>query len=238
VVTGGILDNPGQPAGIVSYQKGLQTMKRQRVAYHPGTGYQTVKAIIHDLGSVPVEITDRETATAGGYDAVMLLGGADINPFLYGQPTTYAANINRERDIIEWIMVKQAIQRRLPHMGICRGHQMTAVAHGGILYQDIKAETGITHGTRNYHQIDRILPALRPHLPAVTTVLVNSLHHQAVSVPPSGFKVAAVGMDGIIEAIYRPGALGVQWHPELMVTSDDEWMKLFRWFILGGLQPG
>lgn len=41
----------------------------------------------------------------------------------------------------------------------------------------------------------------------------------------------------IVEAIYRPGALGVQWHPELMVTSDDEWMRLFRWFILGNLAP-
>lgn len=212
-------------------------MAKKRIAYHIGTGHQTINAIIREHGCIPVNVSDRDTALAGGYDAVLLLGGADINPFYYGQRSTYSSEPNRERDRIEWIMAKTAIARHLPHMGICRGHQMIAVAHGGILYQDIKAETGITHGTRNYHQIDHIHQALRPHLPATTTVLVNSLHHQAVKVPPTGFKVAAVGLDGVVEAIYRPGALGVQWHPELMVTTDDEWMRLFSWFIAGNLAP-
>ena len=68
------------------------------------------------------------------------------------------------------------------------------------------------------------------------TLTVNSYHHQAVRVVPHGFTVAARAADGIVEAIYRPGGLGVQWHPELLYAMDRRWQALFRWWYVDGLQ--
>ena len=59
---------------------------------------------------------------------------------------------------------------------------------------------------------------------------VNSLHHQAVKTVPAGMQVMALSQDGLIESIWRPGVLGVQFHPELLVETDRTWERLFRWF--------
>lgn len=206
-----------------------------RIAVHNGTGFETVCRVINDLRSTPVVITDPETAEHGRYDAVMLLGGADINPAFYGQSKTYTRSTDPKRDRIEWVMAHRAIDGNLPMLGICRGCQMVAVAHGGILYQDIARETGIRHD-RDRHQIKDIDPVLWPALPSSLSVIVNSYHHQAIKTVPAGFDVVARSNDGIVEAIYRPGVLGVQWHPELMVNSDREWMRLFRWFVVDKLR--
>ena len=57
-----------------------------------------------------------------------------------------------------------------------------------------------------------------------------------MSVCPPGFDVVARAQDGLIEAIYMPGYLGIQWHPEMLVRSDDGWMEIFRWFVEDGLK--
>lgn len=62
---------------------------------------------------------------------------------------------------------------------------------------------------------------------------VNSYHHQAVAKVPHGFEVVAQAPDGVIEAIYRPGALGIQWHAESLVEDEPAWLDLFEWFLNG-----
>ena len=201
-----------------------------RIVTHPGTGTETVRRIVSEQGGTLHVVTRKEEAAMIPFDGLILLGGADINPFFYGESNRDTENISRDRDIVEWLLVRRAITADVPILGICRGHQMLAVASGGSLYQDIETETGLRHSRGYTHKLSGVDKPLAGRLPTWT---VNSLHHQAVKTVPYGFKVTACSKDGIIESIWRPGALGVQWHPELMIGSDKRWIKLFHWFFEG-----
>ena len=202
----------------------------RHIVTHPGTGTDTVKKIVEETGGHLHIVTRKEEAEKIPFDGLILLGGSDINPFFYGEMNLYAENTDRNRDIVEWILVRRAITADVPILGICRGHQMLAVASGGSLYQDIHAETGVQHCRGYTHKLSGVDRPLAAYLPTWT---VNSLHHQAVRTVPHGFKATAHSKDGMIESIWRPGALGVQWHPELMIGSDRRWIKLFHWFFAG-----
>jgi hypothetical protein len=115
-------------------------------------------------------------------------------------------------------------------LGVCRGHQMIAVAYGGELHQDLWKDSVIVKPHNNFHSIEAHSDELERHLP---TLAVNSFHHQAISRVPRGFRTAAVSMDGVIEAIYKPGILGVQWHPEELWQTDGRWAHLFEWHVRG-----
>lgn len=201
-------------------------MKEILVATHPGTGTDVVREVLAMHGHTLIEITGRKAAHKQPFDKLILLGGADISPFWYGESNAYCGTLNQERDIVEWTLIRRAMNAHLPIMGICRGHQMITVAHGGSLYQDIymqlrRPHKGYRHGLQNVK-----LP-LKRHLPRLS---VNSLHHQAVKTVPAGMQIMALSGDGIVESIWRPGVLGVQFHPELMIETDDAWEKLFCWF--------
>lgn len=198
------------------------------VATHPGTGTKIVQGVLRQHGAQLHLVQDRETASELEFDALILLGGADISPFFYGEPPVYSDPANKDRDVIEWILTRRALTMGVPIMGICRGHQMLAVACGGALYQDIAIQTGKDH--KNAHGLSEVSQPLSDYVP---TRRVNSLHHQAVKVLPPGFKAAAFSDDGIVEAIWRPGMLGVQWHPELLYPQNKAWSKLFRWLVCG-----
>lgn len=152
---------------------------------------------------------------------VLLPGGADIHPVYYGQPVTYARPSVPERDKIEYELTTRALAAGRPMFGICRGHQMIAVAAGGELYQDIP-EQHRNHGWhRNlWHPIQvcletRLSDAIGPGMH-----LVNSYHHQAIHRMPTGWRVAARAFDGVVEATEHPDlpVLSVQWHPEYQPT--------------------
>ena len=204
---------------------------KTHVATHIGTGHDTVCDIIGHYGGDLHTVMTNEQAYNVPMDRLILLGGADISPFLYGEPVIDSQRPDSRRDQIEWILARRAITEHVPTFGICRGHQMLAAAHGGTLWQDIYSGMGVQHpmGSHNL-QCDS---KLRAHIPGVT---VNSLHHQAVRIVPHGFKVLARSVkDEVIESIWRPGYLGVQWHPELLYPRDRRWLKLFDWWYLGGL---
>ena len=205
-----------------------------QVLTHFGTGTEIVAEAVRACNPAAelVTIERKVDAYRKPMDALILLGGADINPSLYGEETTYSKWLDKDRDMIEWIMLRRAMAAGVPIMGICRGHQMLAVAHGGTLHQDIYACTKERHQATR-HTL-RAEPMLADVLPTLT---VNSLHHQAVAVVPHGFKVLARA-GNVIEAIWRQGVLGVQWHPELLFPDDDRWIFLFDWFINGGLRHG
>jgi putative glutamine amidotransferase len=170
-------------------------------------------------------------ARAVDFDALILLGGQDIGPSWYGEQRTYAQRPDRRRDHIEWALVRRALTAEVPSIGICRGHQMLAVAAGGTLAQDMIRQ-GVTSRHPNQHPLAVALAPLCAYLPE-GDLIVNSYHHQAVIRVPDDFQTAALAPDGVIEAIWRPGALGVQWHPELMADADPRWRKLFAWFLDG-----
>ena len=199
------------------------------IVTHPGTGTDIVASTLRKRGALLHPITDRSEAHERTFDGLILLGGCDISPVFYGQLRTYSNPPSLDRDRIEWVLVRRAMAEHKPIFGICRGMQMIAVAHGGSLHQDILAETRKRH--TGWHSIQPRRP-LAKHIP--NDHFVNSLHHQAVITPPHGFEAVATAQDGILEAIWRPGVLGVQWHPELLIgDGQPEWASLFDWFLAG-----
>jgi len=201
-----------------------------------GEGYykQIVRA-----GGTPLiipPVADEETilATLNRIDALLLSGGADINPLYCGEdPVSNLGGINAERDLPELLITRLAANRQMPILGICRGIQTLVVALGGKVEQHI--DTPIKHS----QDAERSEPTHSIIIEPDSTLYnmfkgeayVNSFHHQAVGDPGARFRVAARAKDGIIEAIEsneNKPIIGVQWHPECM--GEDQ-LALFEWLI-------
>ena len=178
-------------------------------------------------------------------DALLLTGGADINPLYQGQePKKQLGNINAERDLPELLITRLAFNRQMPILGICRGIQTMAIALGGEVAQDISTSFEQSH-IKHSQDADRHVPTHTAGLYPDTLLYkiisqgstisrsyaVNSFHHQAVIEPGPHFRVSAIAPDGIIEAIEsseRKPMLGVQWHPECL---GDDGLPLFQWLV-------
>ena len=200
---------------------------------------QIVKA-----GGVPVILppaghADVLTSTLDRIDALLLSGGADINPLWTGeQPQPRLGHVNAARDLPELMAARLAYNRCMPVLGICRGIQTLAVALGGTVCQDISAVQGAVKHSQDAdfaeptHAVDVQEGSLLQQVYGQGgTLYVNSFHHQAVQQPGPHLKVAATAPDGIVEAVesseHKP-LLGVQWHPEWM---GDEGLPVFRWLV-------
>jgi putative glutamine amidotransferase len=199
------------------------------IVTYPGSGMRQIETIFKHSGHDLQIVGSVKQARSITFDRLLLLGGADIDPSHYGQSNTLSRWMDSKRDNIELILADRAIRSNIPVLGICRGHQMLAIASGGTLHQDIPYDIGVFGHQSKTHDIIVNSP-LDAWIP---TTRVNSYHHQAVDRIPKGFKVLARSQDGIIESIYRPGYLGVQFHPEYLYDDNWHWIFLFRWFIDG-----
>ncbi len=179
-------------------------------------------------------------------DALILSGGADIDPRYMNEEPDYALlhNINPPRDEQELLLTRLAVARSLPILGICRGIQTLAAALGGGVHQDIYAalgssllnhdqseERGVATHWVNIEQGSRLSEIF-----GCDRLFVNTFHHQAVSRVPQGFRVSASSPDGVIEAMEAVDArsiVGVQWHPETFILKDDNdcMLPLFKWLV-------
>lgn len=191
-----------------------------------------IKSIFADLGQKVVNLKSIKQIDKTTFDGLILLGGPDINTTLYGQKAKYPhlTRQNHQRDTLEWYLLHTAFERNVPILGICRGMQLLNVAHQGTLWQDLKRD-GIADGQVNHRGYHKIM--VRGPLIDKVPLTVNSRHHQAVDCVGLGLEPVAYANDSVIEAIYRPGALGVQWHPEDLYFEDDQWAELFKWFLAG-----
>ncbi len=179
-------------------------------------------------------------------DGLLLTGGEDVDPELYGQPRhERLSTVNRRRDDTEIALVQAAREAGKPVLAICRGPQLLNVALGGTLIQDICAcvpgaldhDAGGVHDVRDIRAHDVMLEPGSRVANAVgrTHIEVNSLHHQSILDPAPGLRVTGRAPDGIIEAVESDGddwwALAVQWHPEEMTDSPEPWDRgIFRAF--------
>lgn len=166
-------------------------------------------------------------------------GGFDIAPELYGQsPKPGLGVIKPQRTSFEMALLKEALARNMPLLGICGGMQLLNVALGGTLVQDIATELPQarphqqTHDrTQPQHPVDVVDGSLLCEHFGKGQLMVNSTHHQSVDKPGADVVVSAAAPDGVVEAIecrkYR-FALGVQWHPELLVDTMPLHQGLFR----------
>lgn len=192
---------------------------------------------------IPVKATQMELEyLLGQCDGLLLTGGNDIDPALYGeQILNDTVEPAPERDEMESRLCHMAAQRGIPLLGICRGIQIMNVAFGGSLYQDIPAQipSYIAHRMEKpYHRSSHsciLTPDSPLHkLVGSHLISVNSHHHQAVKGIAPGFSVMGRCEDGVIEAIWNPDKKfmwGVQWHPERIWDIEDSSAKLFEAFI-------
>ena len=163
-------------------------------------------------------------------DALVLCGGEDVDPVRYRTPPSPALEkVNGPRDDWEYALLDEAVRRRLPVVGICRGQQIVNVYFGGTLWQDLPSECGTRrhrHGGEGgyVHHPVAIVPGSRLSaiMGGATHAEVNSFHHQAVRDVAPGFRVAARAPDGVIEAIESETlpVAAVQFHPEALFIDE------------------
>lgn len=166
-----------------------------------------------DIGA-DVDVLDR-------LDGLVIVGGADVNPASYGEVPHETSDQPRiSRDASESNLYRGARERRMPVLGICRGLQVMAVAHGGSLHQNLPDVSALVHRERPGQFVDHAATFTEGSMIAeslgATEVIVNSSHHQAVK-DPGDLVVTGVAPDGTIEVCEDPSlpfCLGVQWHPE------------------------
>ncbi len=165
-------------------------------------------------------------------DGLVLAGGADIDPGSYGEhPHPETVDTVPERDRFEIALVRGAIERDLPVLGICRGMQLINVAYGGSLLQHLPERFGHHEHLRvpgtfdgADHDVDLVEGTLAAQAAGETHHATKSHHHQGVDRLGEGLLISGCSaMDGLPEAIEIPDrrfVLGVQWHPEADETSN------------------
>ncbi len=233
--------------GCTTYRKVVTTDPYLEVC---GLGVLYEQAIVA-AGGVPLLIPPGLTPDALAtvlerVDGVLLPGGGDIAPHRYNghavHPTVYG--IDEERDETELYLARQSIERDLPLLAICRGHQVLNVALGGTLWQDVADQMpeSLEHNyyrpgfprNQRVHEV-----SLRPGSRLGTllgrpTTPVNSLHHQGIQTLAAPLSITATAPDGLIEGAEVRGhrfAVSVQWHPEELVRDDPAMLRLFEGLV-------
>ncbi len=190
--------------------------------------------------------TDNLADVIGSIDGLLLTGGGDVQPSIYGASTHPAFDpAEPGRDEYEIELVRRAIEKNIPVFAICRGVQVLNVARGGTLIQHIPEEVGtsVEHRVKEprfaiAHDVwltsgSLLQETLRERLEEADACAVNSRHHQAPKDLGEGLVASATAPDGVIEAVEDPGrrfCLGVQWHPENFWRTG-EFRTLFEAFV-------
>jgi putative glutamine amidotransferase len=195
---------------------------------------------VRRAGGIPLLIAPGESRwpiLVKTLDALILTGGGDIDPAVYGgrpHETNYGVNV--ERDSLELDLGRWAMGSDLPTLGICRGAQILNVARGGSLIEHIPDEIGesVLHRAPPREPIPhpiRLKPGSRlAGILGREQFEAVSWHHQALRAVAKGFEVVGHAPDGTIEAIEMPShpwLIAVQWHPELSAATDPLQQKLF-----------
>ena len=232
-----------------------------------------VSASLHDFGDYGGIGVQRPLLQAGGVpltlpqlpeaigpalaqlDGVVLAPGRDVEPVRYGQePHPLLDATEPQRDAFELALVREALDRDVPILGMCRGIQILNVALGGTLAQDVSLLSerhpsdpgwsrwkeveaasleGLDLPPHPRHRIDITPGSILAEALGTTAIDVNSFHHQAVAEPGDGLTVVAVSDDGVVEAIEIPGCpvLAVQWELQEEWRVDSRFLKVFEWFV-------
>lgn len=213
-------------------------------------------------GGVPMVIpvtSDEEqiAAVLNVIDALVMTGGEDFDPLKwYGEePVRGLGEVVPTRDDFDVKLVRAAVAKGIPVLGICRGEQLLAVAFGGALWQDIPSQvkesyvkhrqspTSSAWGTHSV-QIEEG-STFSKILGGRTEAVVNSFHHQAIKKMNPALKVVARSADGIVEAVERNGSaklegykdggamiMGVQFHPEGITNGGNhEFLPIFEYLV-------
>jgi putative glutamine amidotransferase len=219
-------DAPARPVvGLTTYLQQAQTgVWDVRASFLPAVyveGVTSAGGIASLLPPQPVDDSIVERVL-DGLDGLVITGGRDVDPATYGQaphPTTDEPA--RDRDAWEFGLVRRALARGLPLLGICRGAQVLNVALGGTLHQHLPDVVG-----HYQHQLGnavfstsaiQTVPGTRLAALIGASTDAQCYHHQAIAELGAGLMASAWDSDGVVEAVEIPGqtfVLAVQWHPE------------------------
>ncbi len=196
-------------------------------------------------GGEPVTLSPRElrlddaVTLLDRFHGLVLMGGADVDPHLYGQqrqPHVYG--VNPEQDQFEMALVHAALVSKIPTLAVCRGIQLVNVALGGTLIQHI-GETGVQHAPEKFpagqdfalHDVSIVKGSKLASAMGTTKSRVASFHHQGLDEIAKGLKITASSSDGLVEGLEHTGMgqwlVGVQWHPEDTAATDPHQQSLY-----------
>ena len=203
-------------------------------------------AALERSGAIPVilpvvrgqDVAERQTERV---DGLLISGGYDIDPLLFGEePRRGLDYVYRDTDIFQLRTIQTALRRNQPLLGICKGLQLLNVACGGTIFQDLSEvpDAFIKHSQNRKRSCpSHTVVAEEGSLVAEllgASFPVNSYHHQSVKDVGRGLLVTSRAMDGVVESLEvedAPFGVGVQWHPEMLMLAGDEMMPLFARFV-------
>jgi putative glutamine amidotransferase len=220
--------------GLTTYLDQAQTgVWDVPASFLPAVYFQGVTAAGGVAVLLPPQPVDPDIAdrVLDGLDGLVITGGKDVDPAVYGQqPHPSTDQPAQQRDAWEFALLRAALQRHLPVLGICRGAQVVNVALGGTLHQhlpDVIGHSGHRAGNAVFTTLPvHTVPGTRLADLVGESVDARCYHHQAIAELGEGLVVSGWDADGVIEALELPGngfVVAVQWHPE--ESLDD--LRLF-----------
>jgi putative glutamine amidotransferase len=209
----------------------------------------------HGATAIPLDATSPASVRAGAFasmDGLLISGGTDLAPMLYGDPDNGSGSVDRDRDELELAAYQAADRRGLPILGICRGLQAMNVFGGGRLVQHVDGHSGPRWGTGHAHTHPiRVVPGtlfariLGSGAGTVTELHVNSYHHQGVTAEhlAPGYVASAWAPSSagdLVEALEAASGqfrVAVQCHPERTESTPREMERLFASFVAACRDP-
>ncbi len=208
-----------------------------------GLHQASYQAALAARGARVVEVTPRDgrspSEVLDGVDALVLTGGGDVDPTLYGGEPGGGFLVDPARDAFEAALIREAVARDLPVLAVCRGHQLMNVVFGGTL-RDFKHDPALArvHAIRPTsfaaHTVECAPGSLLDQVGQGERGLVNSFHAQGVDRVGVGLRATAISPDGVVEGLEVEGAkfaVSVQWHPDLTSFSSPSAERLFARFL-------
>lgn len=192
---------------------------------------------IKNNGGIPIIIplyTDCINEMLKLCDGIMIPGGDDINPRMYGEEIEGNYSSTKARDDFEPLVVDYCVKNNVPFLGICRGIQIANVTLGGTLSRDIKNHWQqqpydvSSHNIKIINNDDNFKDVFMND-----DYKVNSMHTQCINKLSNQLEILAVSGDDIIEAVKhkeQKNFLAIQWHPDFM-PNDDLSLNIIHWFI-------
>lgn len=201
---------------------------------------------VAEAGGVPLMLpltsdADALSRALDVVDGVVVTGGQDVDPALYGEKdpadAALCGELCPERDAMEALLVPALVERDVPTLGICRGIQAINAVLGGTLWQDLPRQRPSSvehHGKPPYdqpvHAVEVLAGTPLAACVGAGELNVNSYHHQALRDVAPSLSVMAQAPDGVVEAVWRPASRflwAVQWHPEFAHKVDEPSQRIF-----------
>jgi putative glutamine amidotransferase len=199
---------------------------------------------VAQAGGLPVLLPhqpEQAEAYLNVIDGLIVSGGNfDVDPVLFGATVRHPTVRTKDRrTAFEAAITRLALAENVPVLGICGGQQLLHVVLGGTLIQHIpeEVESPLAHEQPNRrdepgHRVRIVEGTFLHRIVGIGELEVNSAHHQAAKDVPDGVVVNAVAPDGVIEGIEvttKRFCIGVQWHPEFVLSDGDA--RLFAAFV-------